>query len=303
MAQHDLPAPVLVDSEYAVLRAALLDPCVGSIAQFSDYAGLPVDDTKNAATRLTELGLIDWRAEGGYTDLRPCLEHQLWPEIAARVAATPIRWPDMTHVPLDHQAALSQIDDDMRGWHNFRTKRPDRFDADLDQDACRAVSLLWLGISGFGEAPFYFDRLFESVHVLEPQAWRSAARCFAHGSLRRTIALSLADSRTLPGFPPMLVVDRQRTNCGVCSHPVIRSEGRHVTHLDSQLGEGLHTTTVPSADWADTLPFEPGCGVVWTHYTVRAWLAEVSDRVGPGGQMRGRMEPLDELPNLVWLDP
>lgn len=299
----DLAEPVFLDSEYAVLRAALLRRMNRSTGQFADYAGLPVESAHSAATRLTELGLIDWRSEGGYTDLRAHLEHELWPKIAARVAATPLRWSGATHAPTDRSVVLSEIDDAMGSWQRFRTKRPERFGADLDQDGCRAASLLWLGISGFGEEPFYFDRLFEAAHVLAPQAWSSAAKCFGDTSLRRMIALSLADSRTLPGFPPMLIVDRQRTYCGVCSHPVIRSEGRHITCLDSQLGEGLMTTTVPSGDWADALPFEPGCGVVWTHYTIRAWLAEVSDLVGPSGEMRGRIKPLDALPQLVWLDP
>jgi hypothetical protein len=295
-APHDLGR-----SEFVVLRMAIMDPTVRSIAEFADCAGLSIGDTVEAATRLSEVGLMDWRTDGEYTDLRPQWGHERWPLVAARVGAAPISWPKSPALPRYAQHDRREIDDFGNQWRRFRKRRPQRFSAELDDDECRAVSLLWLGISGFDESPSYTNHLVQAAYLLNPAAWWFAARCFPEGSLRQTIGFSLADSRTFPGFPPMLVVDRQRMSCSVCGQPAIASEGRHRTVLDSQLGEGLLTTSILIGK-AD-LPFEPGCGVIWTHYTVRAWLAEVMDKIGPDGRMRGRMQPLAQLPDLVWLDP
>ena len=101
------------DSELVVLRVVLMHPLARSVAQYADCTGLSIRDTADAAARLAELGLIDWRRHEGYADLRPRLEHELWPELAARVAATPIRWPDTMGVPRDPRLARSDIDDDM----------------------------------------------------------------------------------------------------------------------------------------------------------------------------------------------
>ena len=60
--------------------------------------------------------------------------------------------------------------------------------------------------------------------------------------------------------------------------------------------------TIPRDSWKDE-PFRPGCGVAWTHFTMRAWLAEVSELNGPDGQERRRIEPLDGMQDLIWLDP
>jgi hypothetical protein len=290
------------DSELVLLRVVLMQPLplVRSVAQYADYTGLSISDTADAAARLAELGLIDWRRGGDYTAPWPRFEHELWPALAARVAATPIRWPEAMGVPRDPQLVRSDIDDDMsRYWSQLRQLRPDRFDCELEDDSRLAASVLRLGAWRYWDA----EHLVEAAYLLSPAAWRSAAQCFADGSLRQVIGLSLADSRTLPGLPPMLVVDRQRMNCGVCFRPVRASEGRHTSCLDSQLGEGLLTTTIAPGGWADELPFEPGCGAVWTHYTLRAELAEMIDWIGPDGQMRKRMQPLDALPDLIWLDP
>ena len=122
-------------------------------------------------------------------------------------------------------------------------------------------------------------------------------------SLRETIGLSLADERTLPGLPPMLIFDHQRMYCSVCGRPAAASEGRHITELDSQLGEGLLTSSFLMGGGEEELPFMPGCGAVWTHYTVRPWLAEVWEDVSDDGRMRARMLPLEQLPGLIRLDP
>ena len=83
----------------------------------------------------------------------------------------------------------------------------------------------------------------------------------------------------------MLVVDRSRTVCGVCNRPADWGEERHI----SVMGDGP--------------PRPPGCGVEWTHYTLRAWLAEVAGFVGRDGEMRKAPRQICDFPVLAWLDP
>jgi hypothetical protein len=83
---------------------------------------------------------------------------------------------------------------------------------------------------------------------------------------------------------------------------VAPSEGRHVTAVDAQFGSGLLSSTI----WPPATPaedFTPGCGVVWTHYTIRAWLAEILGWIGTDGRMLERVGPLAEAPGLEWIDP
>ena len=111
--------------------------------------------------------------------------------------------------------------------------------------------------------------------------------------------MSLGEARTLPALPPMLVVDRSYTICSVCGHPAATSEGRHKTLIDSQLGSGMIMETVPSDAWGDE-PFVPACGAVWTHWTIRAWLAEIGEWTRDDGAMR---EPLETQNGLIGLAP
>ena len=299
MEQDAAAALGLGGRELAVLRLVLLDPHARSLAEYADCCGLSIGDTAAAATHLADLGLITWRKHEGWTDLRPCFGHASWPVLAARAEATPVCWPSEPHVPREPEQVRGDIDEYLgQSLRYFRQRNPQRFDPDLDDDACLALSLLWMG------AWRYFDanHLVEAVNVLGADAWRAAAACFLRGSIRRTIGLSLAEARTLPGLPPMLVVDRQRVNCSVCGHPAAPAQARHITQIDSQLGEGLMMMTIPRDSWKDE-PFRPGCGVVWTHFTMRAWLAEVSELNGPDGRKRRRIEPLEDMQDLIWLDP
>jgi hypothetical protein len=299
MGQDAAAAPCIGDRELTVLRVVLLDPFARSLAQFADCCGLSIGDTAAAATRLADLGLITWQKHAGWTDLRPRFAHASWEAVAARVEATPVRWPRSQLVPREPDDDRWDIDDFLRErLRHFRRRNPQRFDPNLEDDACLALSLLWMG----DWQSLAANHLVEAVHVLEADAWRTAAGCFLRGSIRRTIGISLAESRALPGLPPMLVVDRQRVNCSVCGHPAVPAQGRHITKIDSQLGEGLAMMTIPPDRWKDE-PFEPGCGVVWTHFTMRAWLAEVSELNGRSGRDRRQIEPLPHMDHLTWLDP
>jgi hypothetical protein len=210
-------------------------------------------------------------------------------------------WARVRSSARDPHEIRATIDDHERFWGAVRGEGAERFE-NLEHDARRAAALLMLGVSGFSSALYWASDLVDAAYLFEPSAWRLAAACFADGSLRRRIGLSLAEDRAYPGLPPMLLVDRQRMNCSVCLDTAAPSEGRHMTAIDPQLGSGLWTSTIsPAALPGD--PFKPGCGVVWTHYTVRAWLAEIAGWVGPQGQVLERMDPLDELPDLIWLDP
>jgi hypothetical protein len=221
--------------------------------------------------------------------------------LAARVAATPICWSGVRSASRDPREVRANVDDHERVWGRIRGERAERFER-LENDVRRAAALLRLGVSGFGSALYWASDLVDAAYLFEPSAWRSAADCFAEGSLRKTIGMSLAADRTLPGLPPMLIVDRQRMNCSVCLQPAAPSEGRHTTAIDAQLGSGLLMSTI-SPPALPGNPFKPGCGVVWTHYTIRPWLAEIAGWVGPNGEVLKRMGPLEELPHLEWLDP
>jgi hypothetical protein len=166
--------------------------------------------------------------------------------------------------------------------------RPSFEDATSREHAARAAAtpicaLLLPGASGF-EMGHWFADLVNAAYLFEPSAWSLAAECFAEESLRRTIGNSLAAECTLPALPPMLLVDHSRTTCSVCRLSVNPSEGRHLT--------------VPGSGTP-----RRACGVVWTHYTIRARLAEANGWVGPDGEVRKRMDPHEELPGLEWVDP
>jgi hypothetical protein len=178
----------------------------------------------------------------------------------------------------------ANIDDHVRRWGTFRGERGRRFAA-LDGDIRRAAMLLGPGVSGFGSLSQWSTDLIDAAYLFELSVWSRAADCFPLGSIRNTIGHSLAADRTLPALPPMLIADRSKTNCSVCGMSVTWEGG---TTCDRP---GLET------------PLGRGCGVVWTHYTIRAWLAELAGWVGPNCEVRKRMEPLDGLPHLQWIDP
>jgi hypothetical protein len=269
----------VTSAELTFLRAVLL--FTWSVTEeIADAAGLSALDAAEAAERLVRRGALSGRPGHG---LRPSFEHERSRALAQRAAATPICWARERNVPRDPHEVRATIADHVRLYGRISRDRLDRIKR-LEGDARRAAALLLPGASGF-ETGHWFTDLVNAAYLFEPSAWSLAAECFAEGSLRRTIGHSLAAERTLPGLPPMLLVDHSRTNCSVCRLSAGWSEGRHTTVL----GSGT--------------PVERGCGVVWTHYTIRARLAEANGWVGPNGEVRKRMDPLEELPHLEWLDP
>jgi hypothetical protein len=267
------------NAELTFLRAVLL--YTWSVTEeLADAAGLSVRDAEEAAERLVRRGVLSGRPADG---LRPSFADATSRAFAARAAATPICWARERNVPKDPHEVRVTFADHVRLWGRFSKDRMERIKR-LDGDARRAAALLFPGASGF-EMGHWFTDLVDAAYLFDPSVWGLAAECFAEGSLRRTIGLSLAAERTLPGLPPMLLVDHSRTNCSVCRRSVNWSEDRHLT--------------VPGRG----TPPEPGCGVVWTHFTIRAYLAEANGWVGPNGDVRRRMDPHDELSELEWLDP
>ena len=105
-----LAAESIEDADLAVLRMALLRAWnVRSIEEFADCVGLPVEDTVRATGRVASIGLIMWSGEGE-CDLRPRLEHPLWPQLAERVTERPIWWPESRHVVHDPQSVRRELD-------------------------------------------------------------------------------------------------------------------------------------------------------------------------------------------------
>jgi hypothetical protein len=269
----------VTSAELTFLRAVLL--YTWSVPEeLADAAGLAALDAAEAAERLVRLGALSRRPGDGF---HPNFEEATCRSLAARAAITPICWARERNVPRDPREVRATFADHVRLWGRIPKDRLDRINR-LEGDARRAAALLLPGASGF-EMGHWFTDIVNAAYLFEPSAWSLAAECFAKGSLRRTIGHSLAAERTLPGLPPMLLVDHSRTNCSVCRLSVDWSEGQH--------------TTVPGSRTA----VERGCGVVWTHFTIRAWLAEANGWVGANGDVRKRMDRLEELPGLEWFDP
>jgi hypothetical protein len=272
----------VANAELTFLRALLLGLFSwDSTEENADAAGLSISEAAEAERSLARRGVISLSPQAWPS---PNFEHETGRLFAARASATPISWARARNAPRDPREVRANIDDHAPLWGRMREDRARRFGG-LEGDARRAAVLLVSGVSGFSLSR-WSSYLVDAAYLFDPPAWSLAAESFAHGSLRRTICLSLAEDRAFPGLPPMLIVDRSRTNCSVCGSSALWSEGRrHVT--------------VPGVE----TPRELGCGCLWTHYTIRPWLAELGGWVRTDGAVTKRMPPLEEPPDLEWLDP